>query len=318
MAPFSPLPATAHTRSLQSHQPFPHLFGQTLPHHSPSPKPKANKSRSHPPQILSHDRSINSDSKARSCISPPSTSISTNFLPLHIRVLKANINPHGVSYGVVMCLFIAVLWLIAAFSAAQMSLVLPSEMTLMQDMMMMEMDNGMVELDGWELKSWRRNRMSDDLQLEQQRVEGMVKSESLAEKRKMRNEVVLDVLSRMRKEHLETTRQKANSQDEVIEDESQTQPPSAVDQVQDSANTQGDGSGTDVLGSMKETRLGEPDPSTENEDLPDSPDQPSSTSSPPSPQVTLPADLVDSSTASDLGKRSPHKDVEGENMDFGL
>ncbi|WWD16522.1 hypothetical protein CI109_100949 [Kwoniella shandongensis] len=213
MAPFSPLPTISHSRTLRTPQPFPHLFGQTLPHHSPKlfgasglyqSKLRPDHRFFSAPTSGSHHHPRH---QSGSCL--PSTS-SARASTLSLRGLGEavlNGDTQGISYGIFMCLFIATLWLIAAFSASQMSssLALSPLETGMTGTnlgfgmeMEMEMGMGMVELDGWELRSWRRSRISDE-------TPGNVVEE---EGRKKRNEVVLDVLSRIRKEHLEAMQEK--------------------------------------------------------------------------------------------------------------
>ncbi|KAK6907333.1 hypothetical protein L486_03948 [Kwoniella mangroviensis CBS 10435] len=128
MAPFSPLPPTAQiTRALQPPR-YPLLFGQTKQHDfsQPPSKPKVQSRRG------------------------PSTPIEQFFHGGHL------------SLGILFCLFIATLWLLAAFSAAQMSISLPSPSD------MVYMDESMNEAGIWgevgmyELSAWRRIRLGEE------------------------------------------------------------------------------------------------------------------------------------------------------------
>ncbi|WWC60293.1 uncharacterized protein I303_102862 [Kwoniella dejecticola CBS 10117] len=161
MAPFSPLPPSHDhiTRALQPPR-FPLLFGQAnLRQHDLSQAP------SKPSPSLQHGRSRRH----------------TFFQGGHL------------SFGILLCLFISTLWLIAAFSAAQLSLSLPSP----SDLVYVESEGLAVtmtesEASTWgevglfELSAWRRTRV------------GPVDKEDKTSQRWKRNEAVLERLKESR------------------------------------------------------------------------------------------------------------------------
>ncbi|WVQ64897.1 uncharacterized protein L199_003066 [Kwoniella botswanensis] len=152
MAPFSPLPPTTQiTRAFQPSR-HPLLFGQTKQHDfsQPPSKPKVQFKRG------------------------PPTPIEQFFHGGHL------------SFGILFCLFVATLWLLAAFSAAQMSISLPSPSD------MVYMDESMNEAGIWgevgmyELSAWRRIRLGEEGEGQGSRWK--------------RNEAVLEMLKEKEKE----------------------------------------------------------------------------------------------------------------------
>ncbi|WRT65686.1 uncharacterized protein IL334_002631 [Kwoniella shivajii] len=168
MAPHSPLPPTLKVNERELYAPrFPTLFGQAnIPHQNDYSRAPLKPLRS------INQIQIQKQKQARQSI----------FQGGHL------------SFGVLLCLFIATLWLLAAFSAAQMTLTFPSPTDLVAPITEASLWG---EVGMYELSSWRRLRTGEGFSspsssIEKYSMNGMFSGGSKG--RWKRNEAVLEKL----------------------------------------------------------------------------------------------------------------------------